>query len=241
MPRSRFARAGSAAVLAAVAALGLGLASTFEEAAAEAEVGDTGETVTTELQPGVNLAGWTEPEAGVEAIPQIERVYAWDAATQIFRGAARDGGGLRGDLETLAPGYGALARHWRRGAARVDTTVLRAERPRATAAGPEPRGLRRADHMPVGAAIAELNGIFVAGWAWDAVAQRYRHYRADDPDRDGVAFPTERSTSGWKRGSTNSCSTRRIAGSAGMPTTADSRGAVSRSRRSPPAVPIART
>ncbi len=33
---------------------------------------DSGETVTTELQPGRNLVGWTE--AISEAIPQLERV-----------------------------------------------------------------------------------------------------------------------------------------------------------------------
>ncbi len=59
-------------------AIGLALFATVHTAEA-----DSGETVTTELQPGWNLAGWTEAEAGVEAIfdaiPQLEVAYAWDA------------------------------------------------------------------------------------------------------------------------------------------------------------------
>ena len=69
-------------------AIGLGLFSTLGTA-----VADSGETVTTELQPGLNLAGWTEAEASVEAIfdaiPELELVYAWDAENQRFRWAAR--------------------------------------------------------------------------------------------------------------------------------------------------------
>ena len=86
-------------------AIGLGLFSTLGTA-----VADSGETVTTELQPGLNLAGWTEAEASVEAIfdaiPELELVYAWDAENQRFRWAARVDSLLHGDLETLTPGMG---------------------------------------------------------------------------------------------------------------------------------------
>lgn len=68
------------------------------------------DTVTTELQPGWNLAGWTEDEASVEtlfaAIPQLVVAYAWDADLQRYRLAYRDGETATGDLETLSPGIG---------------------------------------------------------------------------------------------------------------------------------------
>ena len=70
----------------------------------------SGEMVTTELQPGFNLAGWTEHEAPVsaifEAIPQLDFVYAWDADGQRFRAAVRTDAGAAGDLTTLTPGMG---------------------------------------------------------------------------------------------------------------------------------------
>lgn len=74
-------------------------------AAADAE-----ETVTTRLQPGWNLAGWTEEEAGIsaifEAIPQLEAVYWWDAFRRKYAWAFRDESGPTGTLTTLTPGMG---------------------------------------------------------------------------------------------------------------------------------------
>jgi len=88
-----------------VLAIGLGLAVNLPTASAE-----SGETVTTELQPGLNLAGWTESEAPVsavfEAIPGLTYVYAWDADDQGFRWAAQTDSGVVGDLERLTPGMG---------------------------------------------------------------------------------------------------------------------------------------
>ena len=68
------------------------------------------ETVTTVLQPGLNLAGWTERDAGVAAIfddiPALDLVYAWDPDDQWFRWATRTESGIAGDLEMLRPGMG---------------------------------------------------------------------------------------------------------------------------------------
>ena len=68
------------------------------------------DTVTTVLQPGVNLAGWTEAAASIEAIfdaiPELDLVYAWDAEDQWFRWAVRTDTGVQGDLKTLTPGMG---------------------------------------------------------------------------------------------------------------------------------------
>ncbi len=66
--------------------------------------------MTTELQPGWNLAGWTEDEAAVselfEAIPQLDAVYTWDAFRHRFLGAFREGFGAANSLMTLTPGMG---------------------------------------------------------------------------------------------------------------------------------------
>ena len=69
-----------------------------------------GDTVTTELQPGWNLASWTGNEADVEvvlaAIPQLVIAYAWDAHEQRYRFAYQDGETVFGDLARLSPGMG---------------------------------------------------------------------------------------------------------------------------------------
>ena len=71
---------------------------------------DGEETVTTRLQPGWNLAGWTEEEAGIsaifEAIPQLEAVYWWDAFRRKYTWAFRDESGPTGALTMLTPGMG---------------------------------------------------------------------------------------------------------------------------------------
>ena len=69
-----------------------------------------GDTVTTELQPGWNLAAWTGEETHVDvvfaAIPQLVIAYAWDAHEQRYRFAYQDGEPVFGDLATLSPGMG---------------------------------------------------------------------------------------------------------------------------------------
>ena len=86
-------------------AMALALHANVEPASAQ-----SGEMVTTELQPGLNLAGWTEGEAPVEsifdAIPALEAVYAWDGEHQRFRLAVRTDAGLLGEFDTLTPGIG---------------------------------------------------------------------------------------------------------------------------------------
>ncbi len=83
-------------------ALAVGLVAAAPTASAQGPA-----TATTTLRPGLNLAGWTEAEADAaalfEAIPRLDMAYAWDAAAQRFRWAARDGSG---DLRTLTPGMG---------------------------------------------------------------------------------------------------------------------------------------
>lgn len=68
------------------------------------------ETVTTELRPGWNLAGWTGADTEVsvifDTIPALEAAYSWDAGTRSFRKAARKGATGPESLSTLQTGMG---------------------------------------------------------------------------------------------------------------------------------------
>ena len=103
MLRARTVCAGIAALLAL--ALAAALLPNAPTAAA-----DSGDAITTELQPGLNLAGWTQPETPVaaifDAIPRLTYVYAWDPDDQTYRAAFRTDFGPLGDLDTLTPGTG---------------------------------------------------------------------------------------------------------------------------------------
>ena len=101
---------GSLAVLIAVAAALALTASPQPAAATTAETGEPVETITSELEPGWNLAGWTEAAAPVETIferiPELQVVYAWDADFQRFRLAMRADPSGHSDLQKLTPGMG---------------------------------------------------------------------------------------------------------------------------------------
>ena len=103
MLRARIVCAGIAALLA------LALAAALLPPAPTAAA-DSGDAITTELRPGLNLAGWTQPETPVaaifDAIPRLTYVYAWDPDDQWFRWATRTASGVVGDLEVLTPGMG---------------------------------------------------------------------------------------------------------------------------------------
>ena len=93
-----------------LAGLLVGLALAWGAASNAGTASASGETVTTELVPGWNLAGWMGEEAGVddlfEEIPALEVVHAWDAGEQAFLWAVRDTGAPYRTLETLTPGMG---------------------------------------------------------------------------------------------------------------------------------------
>lgn len=190
--------AALAKLLAAFAlALGLGLTAMLGTAMAEG----ADETHTTLLQPGLNPAGWTEPEADVaaifEALPRLERVYGWDPDAQWFRWAARDASGLQGDLERLTPGMG-LWLDIGGGGPAVWTRPLIA-----------PSGLARLrpgwnfvvwtgpDGATVADALSELerDGILVG----NAGARRYEPNGAPAPDGDAAPRTLTRGSPFWLR------------------------------------------
>ena len=61
------------------------------------------DTVTTVLQPGLNLAGWTGSAASIDAIfdevPELDLAYAWDAENQWFVWAVPTDSGVLGICE----------------------------------------------------------------------------------------------------------------------------------------------
>ena len=158
----------------ALLALVVGLAASATTASAQGAT-----TATTTLRPGLNLAGWTEAEADAaalfEAIPRLDMAYAWDAAAQRFRWAARDGSG---DLTTLTPGMGlwlALG-----GAEPFIWT-----RPMLPPGGIGIVPLREGwnfvawsgrDGIAPGEAFRGLDGVLTEAWGWDAQAQRRERY-----------------------------------------------------------------
>ena len=68
------------------------------------------DSITRQLQPGWNLAGWTDIPVGVEAlfaaIPELQVAHAWDAEEQAFQVAFRWDGSVSGDLVRVSPGMG---------------------------------------------------------------------------------------------------------------------------------------
>ncbi len=133
-----------------------------------------GDTVTTELQPGWNLAGWTGEEADVDsvfvAIPELVIAYAWDAHEQRYVLAYRDGETAFGDLQTLSPGMGLWL--FLDGEETVPW-----ERPYVREAGLA--DLRRGwnlvtwagdDGVVTAVALAELEGILLETWGADGSA-----------------------------------------------------------------------
>ena len=130
-----------------------------------------------ELQPGLNLAGWIEPEAGIEAlfdaIPQLEVVHSWDAETQSFRSAFADlPGHPAGDLTTLSPGMGLWL--WIRGDEPVTWTRMAAPDPSAglvsLSEGWNLVAWAGGEGATFSQALDALDGSLEGAWTWDAEA-----------------------------------------------------------------------
>ena len=158
----------------AAIALGFAFAPSLESAAA-----DSGETFTTQLQPGFNLAGWIEPETGVdalfEAIPQLEAVYAWDAEAQRYRSSSAQ---REGDLTTLTPGMGLWLKIG--GGEPVPWTRRAAADPWAGLVslheGWNLVGWAGQAGVGLGEAVAGLGSDLKAALTWDAEGKRFRNY-----------------------------------------------------------------
>ena len=169
MPSVRLVLIAGAAVLA--------LAVMLVESALTASA--QGARITTTLQPGINRVGWAEAEADVatlfEAIPRLDRAYAWDAAMRRVRWAARDGSG---DLTTLTPGMGLWL-------ALGGTEPFAWARFLLPPAGIGLIPLREGwnfiawagrDSTTPGDAFRGLDDVLLEAWDWNATAQRRETY-----------------------------------------------------------------
>ena len=161
--------------------------------------------VTTELQPGLNLAGWTQHEARVDRIfreiPRLEMVYAWDPKEQWFRWATfvrtRESGlvpGIYGDLELLTPGMGLWLElggtesfSWTRPALADAALIEIDERWNLVAWG-------GGDGLPITNALGgDESSEFSAVVGWDARAGEFREYG------EGPQGPVGRGGAVWVR------------------------------------------
>ena len=167
-------------------------------------------SVTNELRPGWNLAGWLGAETGIESlfeqIPGLALVYAWNTDEQRFVPALPPGGGLAGELELLTPGLGLWlylggteSVAWTRDA--VDEGLLRK---RVLRPGWNLVTWMGLDEIPLAAAVGDLGSSFVTAAAWDRETQRFVSPADGEPEsadspivRRGEVFWVH--SSGWRQ------------------------------------------
>ena len=135
------------------------------------------------LEPGFNLAGWTEDETSiVEAFasigPAATAIFAWDAEAQRFRSARADGSPFLNDLGGLAPGQGFWVFiagpnriEWRR-------EVLTAPPPIAISTGLNLVAWTGPNASPVADAIPDP---IRTVWDFDPAAGQFRTFRPGQP------------------------------------------------------------
>ncbi|MXY88762.1 MAG: hypothetical protein F4Y92_07880 [Dehalococcoidia bacterium] len=137
----------------------------------------SGETVTTELAPGWNVAGWTEAEAPVETlfemIPDLEVAYAWDAEKQTFLWAVREESVHSQTLETLTPGMGLWLYLGGTEPFMWTRELLLKSGVASLQAGWNLVGWGGRDGISTEEALSHLEGLLTASWFWDGVTQDF--------------------------------------------------------------------
>ncbi|MXW25193.1 MAG: hypothetical protein F4Z77_02660 [Dehalococcoidia bacterium] len=137
----------------------------------------SGETVTTELAPGWNVAGWTEAEAPVETlfemIPDLEVAYAWDAEKQTFLWAVREESVHSRTLETLTPGMGLWLYLGGTEPFMWTRELLLKSGVASLQAGWNLVGWGGRDGISTEEALSHLEGLLTASWFWDGVTQDF--------------------------------------------------------------------
>ena len=138
----------------------------------------SGETVTTELVPGWNVAGWMGDQASAdalfEAIPQLAVVHAWDAEKQTFLWALPGEGGHSSTLETLTPGMGLWLYLGGTEPFAWTRPLLLASGVSSLQAGWNLVAWGGRDGIGTEEALSHLESSLVAGWLWDEAAQDFR-------------------------------------------------------------------
>ena len=183
----------------ALVMLVLGAALLAAPAPASANEADAS-TLTTQLQPGWNMAGWLGPEAPVSelfgAVPALERVYAWDSAHERYQRALPNITPRYG-LTRLKTGMGLWLRvggdspvEWTRPVSE-DHVLL------SLPAGRHLVGWTGRD----GEAFAESAGRFgealIEASRWNAETQQYDRYRSDAEDSANTLHELNRGDAMW--------------------------------------------
>ncbi len=157
--------------------------------------------VTTELQPGWNLAGWTGNEADASelfgVIPGLEVVYAWDAEEERFLTAAAGVPDEVRDLRTLTPGIGLWLYvggtdlvEWTRPFLPESGFVTLAEGWNLVSWSGE-------DGLSVDEALGVLGAELKAATAWDAASGRELHYSPAAPAPESTLRQISRGGALW--------------------------------------------
>ena len=174
MPFRRFGLATVALLVAFV--LGAGWAS-----ASEHEAG----TLTTQLQPGWNMAGWLGPDAPVselfEAVPALERVYAWDSAHERYQRALPNTTPLHG-LRRLKTGMGLWLRVGGDSAVEWTRPVSEDHVLLSLPAGRHLVGWTGRDGEAFADSAGRFGDALIEASRWNAETQQYDRYRSDAED-----------------------------------------------------------
>lgn len=205
--RSTRSRRSSAPVVALVLLLVLGawLASAPASASAEdaeADVASEPEdgAFTTLLQPGWNMAAWLGPEAPVsavfDAIPGLERVYAWHNEEERYRRAFPTS--VTPDaLRRVDPGMGLWLRVG--GDSPVEWTRTPPERGvlLSLSAGWNLVGWGGGDGEPFAESIERFGDAVVEARRWNASTRRYERYRPGADDTANTLRELNRGDAFW--------------------------------------------
>ncbi len=173
-------------MLAALTLLVLAAAAAAAPAAASAQAAAPpgSATLTTTLLPGWRMVAWLGPDATVaelfNAIPALERVSIWDAASQHY-GSWPRGGVPRDGRTRLTAGTGVWLRlggeapfAWTRPAASSGVLL-------SLHAGRNLVGWLGEDGAAVEEVLARFGDGLVGASAWDASSRRFLHYRPGAP------------------------------------------------------------
>ena len=189
MPLRRFGLATVALLVAFV--LGAGWAS-----ASEHEAG----TLTTQLQPGWNMAGWLGPDAPVselfEAVPALERVYAWDSAHERYQRALPNTTPLHG-LRRLKTGMGLWLRVGGDSAVEWTRPVSEDHVLLSLPAGRHLVGWTGRDGEAFADSAGRFGDALIEASRWNAETQQYDRYRSDAEDSANTLLELNRGDAMW--------------------------------------------
>ena len=210
MRPSRARRSFAVVVLTLV--LGVGLASTSSAALADEQQGVSPEpaspaaeeandgTLTTVLQPGWNMTAWLGPDGPVsdvfDAIPELERVYAWDNEDERYRRAFPNSTPLHA-LTRVSTGMGLWLRIGGDSAVEWTRTAPEGSVLLSLSAGRNLVGWGGPDDEPFPEPAARFGDALIAADRWNAETQQYERYRPDADDAANTLRELRRGDALW--------------------------------------------